>query len=290
MSSGSGRRERVIVSGYVVKRRRRRTAHRELHLAIAIPAAAGAALLVLPIIALVTRIDWLTLPAVLAAPETRSALGLSLGTAAIATLICLAVGIPLAVVISRTRGLLSGALRGLVTLPLVLPPLIGGLALLSLLGRGGLLGDLLMSVGIRIPFTTVAVIIAQTFVALPFLVISLEGALRGLDPVFSEAAQNMGAGALAILRHVTLPMIAPSLVAGTILSFTRALGEFGATALFAGNQAGVTRTVPLAIYTAFNGAGVTQDTALALSLVLIVTSIVALVIIRPRHADPLAAD
>ena len=270
--------------------RSRRSSHRELHLAIAVPAAIAAALLVLPIVALIARIEWTTLPAVLVAPETRSALGISLGTATIATLICLAVGIPLAVVISCTRGLLSAALRGLVTLPLVLPPLIGGLALLSLLGRGGLLGDLLMSVGIRVPFTTVAVVIAQTFVALPFLVISLEGALRGLDPVFSEAAQNMGAGALTILRHVTLPMIAPSLIAGTILSFTRALGEFGATALFAGNQAGVTRTVPLAIYTAFNGAGVTQDTALALSLVLIVTSIVALVIIRPRHADPFAAE
>lgn len=273
-----------------MRRRPRRLGHREVHAAIVVPAVVGATLLVLPIMALFSRIDWALLPSVLVAPETRSALGLSLGTATIATLLCLAFGIPLAVVISRTRGVLSGVLRGLVTLPLVLPPLIGGLALLSLLGRGGLLGDLLLSVGVRIPFTTVAVVIAQTFVALPFLVISLEGALRGLDPVFGEAASTMGAGATTILSRVTLPMIAPSLVAGTILSFTRALGEFGATALFAGNQAGVTRTVPLAIYTAFNGAGVTQDTALALSFVLIVVSVVALVVIRPKHADPLAAD
>lgn len=269
---------------------RYRPPHREVTAAVAIPAALGGVLLVLPIVALLARIDWPALPAVLIAPETRTALALSLGTAATATILCLLLGIPLAVVISRTRGALSGLLRGVVTLPLVLPPLVGGLALLSLLGRGGMLGEWLAELGIRIPFTTVAVIIAQTFVALPFLVISLEGALRGLDPIFGEAAATMGAGTTAILARVTLPMIAPSLVAGTILSFTRALGEFGATALFAGNQAGMTRTVPLAIYTAFNGAGVTQDTALALSFVLIAVSIVALVVIRPRHADPLAAD
>lgn len=256
--------------------------------AIAVPAAIGGILLVLPVVGLLSRIDWSALPAVLAAPETRSALGLSIGTASVATLACLALGVPLAVAISRTHGALAGLLRGIVTLPLVLPPLVGGLALLSLLGRGGLLGDALMQLGIRLPFTTVAVVIAQTFVALPFLVISLEGALRGLDPVYSESAETMGAGATTILLRITLPILAPSLLAGVILCFTRALGEFGATALFAGNQAGVTRTVPMAIYTAFNGAGVTQDTALALSFVLIAVSIIALVTIRPRNTDPIS--
>lgn len=273
-----------------VKRRPSGLVHREVQAAIAIPAILGAALLVLPIIALIARIDWATLPTVLAQQETRSALALSLGTASIATFFCLIFGVPLAVVISRSHGFLSGLLRGLVTLPLVLPPLIGGLALLTLLGRGGVLGDFLLSIGFRLPFTTAAVIIAQTFVALPFLVISLEGALRGLDPVFAESAATMGAGATKTLFHVTLPMIAPSLLAGIILSFTRALGEFGATALFAGNQADVTRTVPLAIYTAFNGAGVTQDTALTLSFVLIVVSTIALVVLRPKHVDPLASN
>lgn len=271
------------------KRHGTRHPDREIPLTIVVPAVLGGALLLLPVLALVARIDWATLPAVLVAEETSSALMLSLGTASISTLLCLLFGVPLAVVISRTRGLLSGLLRGIVMLPLVLPPLVGGLALLSLLGRGGLLGDALMEVGIRVPFTTVAVILAQTFVALPFLVISLEGALRGLDRSFLEAAATMGAGATTTLWHVVLPMLAPSLAAGTILSFTRALGEFGATALFAGNQAGVTRTVPLAIYTAFNGAGVTGDTALALSLVLIVVALVALVLVRPRLVQGLAA-
>lgn len=245
----------------------------------------GGAVLVLPLLALLMRLDWAALPATLVAPETRSALLLSLGTAATSTVICLVLGVPLAVVIARASGRLAAFLRAIVTLPLVLPPLVGGLALLSLLGRGGILGDALLSAGIRIPFTTSAVVLAQVFVALPFLVIAVEGSLRQLDPGYAEAAETQGAGPFAILVHITLPLIGPGLVAGTILCFTRALGEFGATALFAGNAAGTTRTVPLAIYTAFNGAGVTQDTALALSLILIAVAVVALVLVRGRTED-----
>ncbi|MGI8392429.1 ABC transporter permease [Leucobacter sp. Z1108] len=247
--------------------------------ALVAPALLGAAVLLLPIIALLLRIDWQLLPATLVAPETASALGLSLATAAIATICCVVLGVPLAVVIARTSGALSGVLRGLITLPLVLPPLVGGLALLTLLGRGGVFGDALAELGVRIPFTTVAVVIAQVFVALPFLVISVEGSLRALDPATEEAAATLGASPLVVLFRVTLPTIAPGLIAGVILSFTRALGEFGATALFAGNAAGSTRTIPLAIYSAFNGAGVTQDVALALSLVLIVTSLTVLLML-----------
>ena len=256
-----------------------------LSVGLIIPAALGGAMLLLPLLALLTRMDWAALPQTLVAPETRSALLLSLGTAAASTLICLVLGVPLAIVISRASGSLAALLRAIVTLPLVLPPLVGGLALLSLLGRGGILGDALLSIGVRIPFTTAAVVLAQVFVALPFLVISVEGSLRQLDPGYGEAAETQGAGPFAILRHITLPLIAPGLAAGTILCFTRALGEFGATALFAGNAAGTTRTVPLAIYTAFNGAGVTQDTALALSLILIAVAVVALVLVRGRTGD-----
>lgn len=263
-------------------RRKRRGSRREVNGAILSLAVLGAGMLVLPILALLARLDWAALPRTLVAPETASALGLSVGTALVATIGCLVLGIPLAVVISRTHGTVTSALRAIVTLPLVLPPLVGGLALLSLLGRGGLLGDLLLSLGIHIPFTTPAVVIAQTFVALPFLVLAVEGALRSLDREHIEMAETLGAGPAIILFQVKLPMIAPSLIAGTILCFTRALGEFGATALFAGNAAGTTRTVPLAIYTAFNGAGVTQDTALALSLILIVVAIVSLVLLRGR--------
>lgn len=247
-----------------------------------VPAAIGASLLLFPLVALLSRIDWATIPSLLVAPETASALGISLVTALTATALCIVLGVPLALVMSRTRGWVSTLLRALVTLPLVLPPLVGGLALLSLLGRGGVFGDALAEMGIRIPFTTVAVVIAQTFVALPFLVISVEGSLRSLDPVYGEAAVTLGASPTSVLFRVTLPLVAPGLLAGTILCFTRALGEFGATALFAGNAAGTTRTVPMAIYTAFNGAGVSQDTALALSLILIAVAVTALAVLRGR--------
>ncbi|QZY53399.1 ABC transporter permease [Leucobacter tenebrionis] len=251
---------------------------------VLLPAAIGAAVLLLPLGALLLRIDWATVPATLAAPGTREALALSLGTATVATGLCFLLGVPLALVIARTEGALAAVLRACVTLPLVLPPLVGGLALLSLLGRGGLLGDWLFGIGIRIPFTTAAVVLAQTFVALPFLVISVEGALRGQGSSYERVAESLGARPWTVLRRVTLPLLAPSLIAGGILCFTRALGEFGATALFAGNAAGSTRTVPLAIYTAFNGAGVSQDTALTLSLLLVLVAIVALLCMRSRDA------
>lgn len=250
--------------------------------ALLVPAGLAAAVLLLPLSALFLRVDWALVPATIVSPAALSALGLSLGTAAIATGLCIVLGVPLAVVIARADGLLATVLRALTTLPLVLPPLVGGLALLSLLGRGGVLGDALAGLGVRIPFTTAAVVIAQTFVALPFLVISVEGALRGLDRGYEHAAESLGARPWTVLRRVTLPLLAPSLTAGAILCFTRALGEFGATALFAGNAAGTTRTMPLAIYTAFNGAGVSQDTALTLSLLLVLVAVVALLFIRSR--------
>lgn len=256
--------------------------HARLPAALLAPAAIGAATLLLPLAALLLRIDWAGVPRTLAAPETLSALGLSLGTATAATVLCTALGVPLALVIARADGAAAALLRACVTLPLVLPPLVGGLALLSLLGRGGLLGDWLLGFGIRIPFTTLAVVIAQTFVALPFLVISVEGALRARGSAYERVAENLGARPWTVLRRVTLPLLAPGLAAGAILCFTRALGEFGATALFAGNAAGSTRTVPLAIYTAFNGAGVAQDTALTLSLLLVLLAVVALLCMRTR--------
>lgn len=255
-----------------------------LPLGVLIPACVAIATLVLPLAALILRIDWASVPDTLMDPATRSALGLSLLTATIATGLCIVLGVPLALVIARAEGALATILRALTTLPLVLPPLVGGLALLTLLGRGGLLGDWLLDLGIRVPFTTPAVVLAQTFVALPFLVISVEGALRGLDSGYERVAESLGAKPWTVLRRVTLPLLTPSLVAGAILCFTRALGEFGATALFAGNAEGTTRTMPLAIYTAFNGAGVSQDVAITLSLVLVVVAVVALLCMRSRVA------
>lgn len=252
---------------------------------VAIPAAVGVLLLALPFVALLTRLDWAGVPAAITAPEALQALGLSLSTATVSTVLCLLLGVPLALVIARSDGWLPAVLRTLTTLPLVLPPLVGGIALLSLLGRNGMLGGVLSVAGIQIPFTTAAVIIAQTFVALPFLVISVEGALRAIGTGHELVASSLGASRFTVFRRVTLPLAAPGLLAGTVLCFARAVGEFGATALFAGNSPGVTRTMPLAIYTAFNGAGVREDTAIALSLMLIVVAIAVLPLSRSWRTD-----
>ena len=245
-----------------------------------LPALVGLALLVLPLGALVARVDWSTLWADITAPEALSALVLSLGTGLTATAVCVVLGVPLALVIARSAPRTAGVLRALVTVPLVLPPMVGGIALLYLFGRTSWIGGALAELGIRLPFSTPAVVLAQTFVALPFLVLAVEGALRTSGVGYEQTAASLGAGRWTILRRVTLPLAAPGLVAGIVLCFARAVGEFGATALFAGNAPGVTQTMPLAIYTAFNGAGVTQGSAVALSLLLLVTSIGVLLLVR----------
>jgi len=256
-----------------------------LPLWLGIPAAVGAAFLVLPFAALLTHLDWTAVPRAILSPAALQALGLSLGTATLATVACLVLGVPLAMFIARSTGWTATVMRTLTTLPLVLPPLVGGIALLSLLGREGVLGPWLAQVGIHIPFTTVAVVIAQSFVAMPFLVISIEGSLRTAGTAHELVAASLGARPFAVFRRVTLPLAGPGLLAGTVLCFARALGEFGATALFAGNAAGVTRTMPLAIYTAFNGAGVDEDTAIALSLLLILVAVAMLLVMRGRRAE-----
>ena len=245
-----------------------------------LPAIVGLGLLLLPLATLVARVDWTTLWADVTAPEAVSALLLSLGTGAVATGVCVVLGVPLALVIARSGPRLAAVLRIVVTVPLVLPPMVGGVALLLLFGRSGWLGGVLADAGLRLPFTTPAVVIAQTFVALPFLVLAVEGALRTRGTGFEETAAVLGAGRWTILRRVTLPLAGPGLVAGIVLCFARAMGEFGATALFAGNAPGVTQTMPLAIYTAFNGSGVSSGTAVALSLLLLVTAIGVLLLVR----------
>lgn len=247
---------------------------------VVVPAAAALALLVVPLAALVARVDPTTLWRDVTSAEAVSALALSVQTALAATAACIVLGVPLALTIARSGERTAAVLRAVVTVPLVLPPMVGGVALLFLFGRNGWLGAALEGVGIRIPFTAVAVVLAQTFVALPFLVLALEGALRGTGVRYEQAAAALGAGRWRILWRVTLPLAAPGLVAGVVLCFARALGEFGATALFAGNAPGVTQTMPLAIYTAFNGAGVSQGTAVALSLLLLVTAVAVLLLVR----------
>ncbi|WP_083986754.1 ABC transporter permease [Frankia sp. EI5c] len=234
----------------------------------------------LPLLALIIRAPWESLPELLSDPSTRDALWLSVRTATIATVICMVFGIPLAWALARGAFPGRNLLRALVTIPLVLPPVVGGVSLLLVLGRRGIVGSHLDDwFGITIPFTTDAVIIAQAFVALPFLVLSVEGALSAADQRYEEAAATLGASRVTVFRRVTVPMILPAIAAGTVLCWARALGEFGATITFAGNFPKTTQTMPLAVYLAME---VDPDKAVALSLVLLTVSIVVLVALRGR--------
>ncbi|MGH3432625.1 MAG: ABC transporter permease, partial [Thermocrispum sp.] len=213
-----------------------------------IPAAAGLALVVLPVVGLLLRTDFARLPELLTSEASLDSLELSLLTAAAATALCILLGVPLAVVLARAR-LGVRVLRAVVLLPLVLPPVVGGLALLYLLGRNGFAGYLLdVAAGVRIPFTTAAVVIAQTFVAMPFLVVSLEGAIRAGGEGYERVAATLGARPWTVFTRVTVPLLLPALASGVVLSFARALGEFGATITFAGSLQAVTRTLPLEVY------------------------------------------
>jgi len=242
-------------------------------------AALGLVFLVLPLLALVVRAPWRRLPDLLAEPPVVQALRLSLVCAGSATVVSLLLGIPLAWLLARVAFPGRRLVRALVTLPLVLPPVVGGAALLGALGRRGLLGDELSALGLSVPFTTVGVVVAEAFVAMPFLVVTVEGALAGADRRYDEVAATLGAGGWTTFRRVTLPLVAPSVAAGTVLCFARALGEFGATITFAGNLPGTTQTLPLAVYQALE---TDPDAAVALALVLLTVSLALLVALRDR--------
>lgn len=249
-----------------------------------VAAGAGVALLLLPLLGLVARVHWATFWTI-CSPGARDALLLSVVTALAAT-IAVILGVPLALVLARAQARPAAVLRTLVLIPLVLPPMVGGLALLSLLGRSASSASRCSRrTGFSLPYTTAAVVVAQAFVALPFLVITLEGALRTSGVAHERVAASLGASPWRVVTRVTLPLLLPGLVAGTALCFARAIGEFGATALFAGNAVGVTRTMPLAIYTASNGVGVSQDAALALSLLLLVSAGILIAGLRSWRED-----
>ncbi|MBO4269116.1 molybdate ABC transporter permease subunit [Microbispora triticiradicis] len=248
--------------------------------ALLVPAIAGLAFLVLPLAGLLVRAPWPALPQRLAEPRVIEALRLSLVTATVATVICLLLGVPLAWLLARTELPGRRLLRALVTVPLVLPPVVGGVALLLVLGRRGLAGRWLYDAfGVSLPFTTTGVVLAEAFVAMPFLVIAVEGALRAADQRYEEAAATLGASRWTVFRRVTLPMIAPGVMAGAVLCWARALGEFGATITFAGNFPGRTQTMPLAVYLALE---TDPDAAIVLSLVLLAVSVVVLAALRDR--------
>jgi molybdate transport system permease protein len=239
-------------------------------------------LLVLPLLGLLLRAPWAALPELLVSDAVVQALLISVGTAAASTAVCLVFGIPIAVLLSNSvywPVVPRRLLRAAITIPLVLPPVVGGIALLLLLGRRGVVGQWLAEVGVTIPFTTGAVVIAQSFVAMPFLVFAVEGALRSADRRSELAAATLGASSAQTFRLVTLPLVAPGIAAGAVLCFTRALGEFGATITFAGSFPGVTRTLPIASYLAMNS---DPDTAIALALVLLAVSLVVLLALRDR--------
>ena len=238
-----------------------------------VPAALGAAFVLLPLAAMVTRVDWAHFGALVTSPSARDALWLSLRTSTASTATCVVLGVPMAMVLARGEFRGQGLLRSLVLLPLVIPPVVGGIALLYTFGRRGVLGHTLDVLGIQVAFTTTAVVMAQAFVALPFLVISLEGALRTAGQRYEVVAASLGAGPTTVFRRITIPLVLPGLVSGTVLSFARALGEFGATITFAGSLQGRTRTLPLEIYLQRE---TDPDAAVARSLVLVVVAVLVI--------------
>ena len=245
-----------------------------------LPAGLALAFLVLPLLALLVRTPWSAVPGLLLTAEVGQALRLSLVCASSATVVCIVLGVPLAWVLARARFPGRALVRALVTVPLVLPPVVGGVALLLLLGRRGVLGRHLDEwFGISLPFTTPAVVVAEAFVALPFLVVAVEGALRGADRRYEDAAATLGASRLTVFRRVTLPLVLPGVAAGSVLCFARALGEFGATITFAGSFPGVTRTMPIEVYLALE---TDPDRAVVLSLLLLAVSVGVLVGLRDR--------
>ena len=244
---------------------------------IYLPAALGAAFVLLPVVAIVARVNWADFGSLITSEASQDALWLSLRTSAISTLLCVLFGTPMAVVLARTSFPGQGVLRSLVLLPLVLPPVVGGIALLYTFGRRGLLGEELEVLGLQVAFSTAAVVLAQTFVAMPFLVVSLEGALRTAGQRYEVVAASLGAGPTTVFRRVTLPLVLPGLVSGAVLAFARSLGEFGATITFAGSLQGVTRTLPLEIY---KQRETDVDAAVALSLVLVVVAVLVIGLAR----------
>lgn len=244
---------------------------------VAAVAAVGALLVVLPLAAMAARVNWADFWTLITSESSVAALLLSLRTSAVSTLLCLVVGVPLALVLARGRFPGLDLLRSLVLVPLVLPPVVGGIALLYTFGRRGLLGESLELAGIQIAFSTAAVVLAQTFVALPFLVISLEGAVRTAGTRYDVVAATLGARPTTVLFRVTLPLVWPGLLSGTVLSFARCLGEFGATITFAGSLQGVTRTLPLEIYLQRE---TDPDAAVALSFVLVAVAVLVIGLTR----------
>jgi molybdate transport system permease protein len=237
---------------------------------------------VLPLVGLVARTPWGAVSRFLSDQSVQEAIKLSLICSVASTVVACLLGVPLAWVLARLRFPGKSLLRAITTLPMVLPPVVGGVALLLAFGRRGLIGQPIASVtGFSLPFTTWGVILAEAFVAMPFLVITVEAGLRSMDVRFEDAARTLGARRWTLFRRVTVPLIAPSLAAGAVLAWSRSLGEFGATITFAGSFPGTTQTAPLAIYSDLDSGQLAS--AIMLSLLMIVVSLAVLVALRGRY-------
>jgi molybdate transport system permease protein len=251
------------------------------------PALIGIAFLLLPTLALLIRMPWGDLGPIYRDQGIWTALRLSIESSLEATAVSLVIGVPLAWVLARLRIPGMGVVRAIVTIPLVLPPVIGGVALFDAFGRKGILGEPIHSVlGRDLPFSFVGVVIAQTFVSMPFLIITVEGAFRIADRGVEEAAATLGASRGRIFTRVTLPLVLPAIIAGSVLCWARALGEFGATLLFGGNVRGSTQTVPTAVLTVFAD---NPANAPALALPLLAVALVVLGALRDKWLRPLAS-
>jgi molybdate transport system permease protein len=249
-------------------------------LLLLVPAGIGLTLLLVPLVSLLVVTPWARLPELVASPEVLDALRLT-GLASLSTVVlCLLIGTPLAWVLARVEFRGRSLARALVTVPLVLPPVVAGVALVSALGRSGVVGSVLRdATGVVIPYTTPAVVIAHTFVAMPFYVLSVEGALRASGERYDAVAATLGASRWTTFRRVTLPLAMPGVVAGAVLAWARSLGEFGATVTFAGNYQGITQTMPSLIYQTLQN---DRETAQTLSIILLGVSIAVLALLRNR--------
>jgi molybdate transport system permease protein len=254
---------------------------------LVLPGLIALAFLILPLVVLLAQAPWGSFTSILTTPSTVDALRLSLTTSITATAIAAAIGVPLAWLLAREVLPGTNVLRAFVLVPLLLPPVVSGVALLAAFGRRGAVGQVLYSwFGVQLPFTTAAVVMAETFVAMPFLVITLEGAFRSLDRRYEDAAITLGASSWTVFRRVTLPLVGPSLAAGAVLCWARALGEFGATITFAGNFPGVTQTMPLAVYTALES---DRSVAIALSVLLLIVCVGVLIALRGKYLRPMVS-
>jgi molybdate transport system permease protein len=260
-----------------------RTVRRERPPVLAVAAASLAALFfVLPLAGLLWHAPWRSAFADLGEPDVRKALRLSLEASLAAVALCLLLGLPLAWVLARMDFPGRRLLRALTILPMVLPPVVGGIALIHSFGRKGIVGQYLERWWPHwvFPFTTKGVVLAEAFVAMPFLVVTAEAAFRSLDRSFEDAARTLGASRWTVFRRVTMPLAGPALGAGAVLCWARALGEFGATITFAGNYPGTTQTMPLAVYLSLESSH--PETGIVLSLVLLLVSLAVLVGLRDR--------